>query len=1303
MNRELYTIINLIQQNENLSLDDKQLLLNSIQKQLPILGNKTSSDENAQQILTALLENAVATIKLKNEKIAAQNRELEIENALEKVRSRAMAMQSSEELKEVAKDMRNQFSLLGQVELETCAIHLWDEASGQLEAWAALRAPDNTGEIIESNIKLKIKGISILEEAFQQYQSGKNDYVLINDLHKSREFFEAMKLISPKAYAFLAPTIKNKKPGDIKVYWSVSDFYGGSLVMVTRKQPDESSRSVLKKFANVFGLAYKRFLDLRKAEAQAREAQIETALERVRSRSMAMHKSEELKEVIKVVLEQFIHLNIKVGHAGFYIDYKAHDDMHIWLADPKLEPFYAVLPYFDTPTWNSFLEAKAKGTTLHTDLLDFKEKNKFYHSLFKLFEVPEEARKFYMECKGLAVSTVLLDSVGLYIENFDGIPYTDEENKILMQFGKVFQQTYTRFLDLHKAETQAREAQIQLSLERVRSRAMAMQKSEELLDVIKIFSDQLAKLNIYFDNVSFGINDQADDFKFWLSSAGQPHPIQIQVPYYNNPAPNRVIEAQKKGVKFFADTLTQEENKNWIQHLIDYSELNALPDKVKNYLLTSPGFARSTFILKNINLYIGNYKNISYTDEENDIFKRFAQAFEQAYTRFLDLQKAEEQAREAKIDAALEKIRSQSLAMHNSNELEKIVASLFDRLIELGLSFDGTLIYLFDKKYRNTQLWIASIQLSTPLMIDLPYDEEIKNNAIFKDLWRAIESGEHIFKRSYSGKIKNDYFRYVQKHNASKIPEPIKKLQIERDSWTAYLVAEKNSLLGFDSWSGKITADEYFPILIRFARVFEQAYTRFLDLQKAESNAREAKIESALEKVRSRTLAMQKSDELAETAAEVFKQLIGLGIEPNRLYIGIIEENSKNMEMWATDEEGSGIGKRFVFNANENASVNKLFEGWRNKIKSITVNMHGKELEDYIHYLQKLQIPLSRALKQKRRVQSVAYFDKGFIGMASPNEQSQNNVQLLERFAAVFNLTFTRFNDLKIAEAHALQAEQDLIEIKAARKKAEEALSELQATQKQLIQSEKMASLGELTAGIAHEIQNPLNFVNNFSEVSNELLEEMKTELDKENTEQAKAIAEDVKQNIEKILYHGKRADAIVKGMLQHSRTSTGQKETTNINALADEYLRLAYHGLRAKDKSFNANIKTDFDESIGSINIVPQDMGRVILNLITNAFYVVSEKKKSGSEKFEPTVSISTKKLNNKIFISIADNGTGIPQNIVDKIFQPFFTTKPTGKGTGLGLSLSYDIVKAHGGEIKVETKEGEGTIFTIQLPANT
>jgi len=261
-------------------------------------------------------------------------------------------------------------------------------------------------------------------------------------------------------------------------------------------------------------------------------------------------------------------------------------------------------------------------------------------------------------------------------------------------------------------------------------------------------------------------------------------------------------------------------------------------------------------------------------------------------------------------------------------------------------------------------------------------------------------------------------------------------------------------------------------------------------------------------------------------------------------------------------------------------------------------------------------------------------------------------------------------------------------------------LTNLKATQSQLIQSEKMASLGELTAGIAHEIQNPLNFVNNFSEVNTELIDEAGQEIEKGNFEEVKIILNDIKENEQKINHHGKRADAIVKGMLQHSRSSSGIKEPTDINKLTDEYLHLAYAAFKAKDNSFIAILKTDFDESIGTINIIPQDIGRVILNLINNAFYAVNERSKQQKEGYEQTVSVSSKKVNNHVEIKVSDNGNGIHQKIVDKIFQPFFTTKPTGQGTGLGLSLSYDIVKAHGGELKVETKEGEGTEFIIQLP---
>ncbi|HKC36924.1 MAG TPA: ATP-binding protein, partial [Chitinophagaceae bacterium] len=319
------------------------------------------------------------------------------------------------------------------------------------------------------------------------------------------------------------------------------------------------------------------------------------------------------------------------------------------------------------------------------------------------------------------------------------------------------------------------------------------------------------------------------------------------------------------------------------------------------------------------------------------------------------------------------------------------------------------------------------------------------------------------------------------------------------------------------------------------------------------------------------------------------------------------------------------------------------------------------------------------------------------------------------RTASSLQASLTEVKDLsqkmiskEIEKQQILSAQNETLEKQVTQRTGElsQSLKDLKETQAQLIQREKMASLGELTAGIAHEIQNPLNFINNFSEVNNELLVEMKDEIDIGNMEEVKAIANDAIYNQEKITEHGKKADAIVKGMLQHSRSSSGIKEPSDINKLADEYFRLAHHGFRAKDKTFNVIMKTDFDESIGNNNINPQDIGRVILNLVNNAFYAVEEKKSSYArasedKKYEPTVSVSTKKTNGKVEVSVKDNGNGIPHKVLDKIFQPFFTTKPTGQGTGLGLSLSYDIVKAHGGEIKVTTTEKDGSEFIIILPA--
>jgi signal transduction histidine kinase len=378
-------------------------------------------------------------------------------------------------------------------------------------------------------------------------------------------------------------------------------------------------------------------------------------------------------------------------------------------------------------------------------------------------------------------------------------------------------------------------------------------------------------------------------------------------------------------------------------------------------------------------------------------------------------------------------------------------------------------------------------------------------------------------------------------------------------------------------------------------------------------------------------------------------------------------------------------------------------------------NKQNKELENVTVEINRSGIIYERFFAEGKACTIVEEFDLKFIDL---------NHAIHVRMSSVFELVSNTWicyqfhastpdSNIDASESFPMEGlmkkNRELEELIAARtEELRLSLENLKNSQSQLIQSEKMASLGELTAGIAHEIQNPLNFVNNFSEVNKELLQELNQEIEKGNLEEVKAIAKDVINNEQKINLHGKRADGIVKSMLQHSRSSSGQKELTDMNALCDEYLRLSYHGLRAKDKSFNAKFNTDFDSSIPKINLVPQEIGRVILNLINNAFYAVNEKHKAcqaepveADRTYEPLVVVSTKNLGVKIEISVKDNGNGIPDNIKEKIFQPFFTTKPTGQGTGLGLSLSYDIVKAHGGEIKIESQDGVGTEFIISLPS--
>ena len=493
--------------------------------------------------------------------------------------------------------------------------------------------------------------------------------------------------------------------------------------------------------------------------------------------------------------------------------------------------------------------------------------------------------------------------------------------------------------------------------------------------------------------------------------------------------------------------------------------------------------------------------------------------------------------------------------------------------------------------------------------------------------------------------------------------------------------------------------------------------------QQAEAHAREAVQQASLDRVRAEIASMRTTDDLQRITPLIWRELTTLGVPFFRCGVFIMDEADELVHTYLSTPDGKPLAVLHMpFQGAD--TTRQTVEHWRRQEvytdfwdkQQFTAWVHSMTEQGFIEasetYQGGTEPPESLSLQFVPFTQGMLY-----VGSAEPLGKDQ--ISLVKTLADAFAVAYARY--------------EDFIQLEAAKNRVESTLTELKSTQSQLIQSEKLASLGELTAGIAHEIQNPLNFVNNFSELSVDLANELKDEIKKpeKDWELIDDLANDLTQNQEKINHHGKRAAAIVTGMLQHARTSTGKKEPTDLNALADEYLRLSYHGLRAKDSNFNAQMVTDFDPAVGMVEVIPQDIGRVLLNLINNAFYAVQQRQRDAAQDhpgfvnldglytptarqreisenlkfseiyYEPTVTVSTQKTDNQVIIKVKDNGTGIPDDVKARVFQPFFTTKPTGQGTGLGLSLAYDIVvKGHGGTLEVESTEGKGTEFVIQLP---
>ena len=686
-------------------------------------------------------------------KAEAQAREAKIEAALERTRTQSMLMQHSNELDITSRVFHEQLLLLG-IKSEFSYVWLPDVEKGKHLFWGTWNEEQNGSNVSQSRDATfdLDKTEPYTAECFRAWQSNEPVHVYPIAPTEVKPFFDIWGEIIGDA--------KKLKPEFFPegLYYAEAFMKYGCFGIYIRRLLTEDEKKILLRFTIEFERTFTRFLDLQKAEAQAREAQTEAALERVRSRSMAMQKSEELKDVIQVVYEQFVHLNIHIEHTGFIMDYRARDDMHIWLADKHEVPSQVTIPYFDCAHWNSFNEAKGKGIDFFANHLGFEEKNRFYQDLFKLIPgVPAETLEYYYSVPGLAISTVLLENVGLYIENFAGTPYSAEENNTLMRFGKVFQQTYTRFLDLQKAEAQARESKIEAALEKVRSRSLAMHKSDELEEVIMVVSEQLLQLQFRFHNVSFSSTNEQRETTFWLGTPGKPHPYLIHLPYIETIMLTRVFEAREKGVDFFADTLTAEQNQEWLQHLV-YNSRNSFTEEDKKYLLTLKGLARSTVLTKHIILAIINYAIVPYTEEQNFILKRFGKVFEQAYTRFLDLKKAEAQARESQIEASLERVRSRTMAMQRSDELANVATVLFQQVKALDVQqwTCGFSIFEIDDKEFTWYQGSGDGDILPPVKIPLT------EHPVFISFNESRRRGDELFVYEKEGEFQADHYRYMR-------------------------------------------------------------------------------------------------------------------------------------------------------------------------------------------------------------------------------------------------------------------------------------------------------------------------------------------------------------------------------------------------------------------------------------------------------------------------------------------------------------------------------------------------------------
>jgi len=1216
--------------------------------------------------------------KLVDEKTADlvyKNYELEIEAALERVRSVAMGMNAYDDLLNICEVSFHEFKNLGFDSLRNAVIHIQND---EQKYFMDYDFSDFTGGQIG---KVSYGLHPVIDEYVKKIRSAEDAYfeVVIEE-----DMLDGWNDFRKKSGQMHDPRLEKAKT----LYYYLFSIGIGDIGISTFEPISDSQIKTLKRFRNVFGLAYRRYTDIALAESQRREAEIQLALERVRARTMAMQKSEELLETVSLIYNQLREMGEEINQITIGV-----------FKEENLIDLFGTMKGDQIQTLNASIEQSSVMSKVHKawkageksliielsgeELINYNNwRNKFLNK--EIYPTNNPNDSWFVNAA--------MFSKGILGFSSDK-QVSKEANELLERFAAVFNLTYTRFLDLKKAEAQARESQIEVALERVRARAMAMHNSEELSAVASVLFEQMRILG--GDLFAFGIvlcDKYENEVEQWHSIGEEgmmmPFRIPIDLDYIHQYRYNK----WKSGESLFSVEIPEDYIQRHFERMFEVPSFKVSMDDVaeRGINITTPSweidygasFSHGYLLVSSLSPF-----------KEDYIFPRFAKVFEQAYTRFLDLKKAEEQAKEALVELALERVRAKVTAMSESTDLLDIVVTMRTEFVSLGHQA-GYFWYMswLPEKYEKAMTSGDGTKIG--MVMTLP--RHIHGDIPLVANWEKSDEPTVVLAMDVETAV--DYVdKMITLGDFEQVDPNAPTLDDIRHigGLTFVMARTTHGEIGF-SLNGTVPhpPQKDLDTLVRFAAVFDLAYSRFEDLKNAEARTKEALKQATLDRVRAQVASMRNPDDLQQITPLIWQELNTLEVPFSRCGVFIVDEKQKHVNVYLSAPDGKALAALDLkFDANK--LTKKTLEHWRqNKV----YHQHWNQ-EEFMAWTQEMmklrQIKTAKdytggnAPPKSLHLYFVP-FTQGMLYVGHSEALNDTFVDLIKSLAKAFSFAYARYEDFVVLED--------------AKAKVEKTLMDLKATQSQLIHAEKMASLGELTAGIAHEIQNPLNFVNNFSEVSTDLIEELNEELKKGDLEEVRAIAEDLIQNLEKINNHGKRASSIVKGMLEHSRSGSGEKIPTDINILADEYLRLAYHGLRAKNKSFNADFKMMADEELPHLNIVPQDIGRVLLNLINNAFYAVDEKVKQNTEAYKPQVVVSTAKLGDGVEIRVKDNGNGIPDKVKEKIFQPFFTTKPTGQGTGLGLSMSYDIItKGHNGALKVETLSGKGTEFIIELPTKT